>query len=153
MNSVWQRFTTICYKVIIFDKYQVRNGFEVKLKDLDKISSIINLAMDNGVKNVGNVNFSVENSEDICNEMMAEAIRIGKNRVDYLAKSAGASLDKVKNINPYCSLSSSHSISPRTYKMANATMDSAGAEESIMDTIEPGTINARASVNLIYYLK
>ena len=141
-------------KVRVFQKYEVSNGFEVKLKDLDKVSKVINLAMDNGVKNVGSVNFVVENSENICNEMMAQAVKIGKNRVQHLASAAGTTLDKVKSINPYCSLSSGHvqTKSSRAY-MANAAMDSVASEGASLETIEPGTINARASVNMVYYLK
>jgi len=141
-------------KVRVFQKYVVTNGFEVKLKDLDKVSKIINLAMENDVKSVSGVNFLVENSEHICNEMMGDAVKIAKNRIQYLTQQAGAQLDRVKTINPYCSLSSSH-VQPRMNKvyMANATMDSASGSQVEMETIEPGTINARASVNMTYYLK
>ncbi|MBQ8636111.1 SIMPL domain-containing protein [bacterium] len=140
-------------KVRVFQKYEVVNGFEVKLKDMDKISKIINLAMQNGVKRIDRVNFLVEDSEAICNSMMAETIKIAKNRVSYLAQSAGTSLDKVKSINPYCSLSSSQ-VAPRVYNSfgANKSMASV-AEDSAIDSIEPGTINAKASVNMTYYLK
>lgn len=140
-------------KVRVFQKYEVRNGFEVKLKDLDKVSQVINTAMDKGVKNIGNVSFTVENSEQICNEMMSDAVKTAKNRVQVLALAAGTSLNKVKSINPYCSLSSGL-VQPRMMKLysSNAAMDSASSEASI-DTIEPGTINARASVNMVYYLK
>jgi len=141
-------------KVRVFQKYVVTNGFEVKLKDLDKVSKIINLAMENDVKNVSGVNFSIENSENICNKMMADAVKIAKNRAQHLTQAAGSQIDKVKSINPYCSLSSSNtrSVSNKVY-MANAMMDSASGEESMLETIEPGTINARASVNMTYYLK
>ena len=141
-------------KVRIFQKYEVRNGFEVKLKDINKVSEIINTAMPKGVKNVGNIGFSIENSEVVCNEMMSDAVKVAKNRAQILSSAAGTTIDKVKSINPYCSLSSSH-VQPRYNKvyMANAAMDSvSGAEESV-DTIEPGMINARASVNMVYYLK
>ena len=141
-------------KIRVFQKYQVTNGFEVKLKDLDKISQVINIGMDKGIKRIGGVDFSVEDTETVCNEMMAEAIKIGKSRVEYLSSAAGTSLDKVKNIHPYCSLSSSHVAQNRVMKsyMANASMDSM-AEGATLETIEPGTINARANVNLTYYLK
>ena len=141
-------------KVRIFQKYEVRNGFEVKLKDIDKVSEIISTAMSKGVKNVGNISFSIENSEVVCNEMMSDAVKVAKNRIQILSSAAGASLDKVKSINPYCSLSSSH-VQPRYNKvyMANSAMDAAGAIEESVDTIEPGMINARASVNMVYYLK
>lgn len=140
-------------KVRVFQKYEVQNGFEVKLKDMDKISQIINLAMDNGVKNVSGLNFSVENSESICNEMMAESIQIAKSRAQYLAKSAGVSLDKVKNINPYCSLSAGH-VQYKTMAYSANSARGAMADGAVeTEAIEPGTINARASVNMSYYLK
>ena len=47
-------------KVRVFQKYEVTNSFEVKIKDLTKISKIINLAMASGVKNVNGVDFLIE---------------------------------------------------------------------------------------------
>ena len=140
-------------KIRVFQKYEVQNSFEVKLKDLDKISQIINIAMEHGVKNVSNVSFSVENSENICNEMMAQAVKIAKNRVEYVANAAGTSLDKVKSINPYCSLSASHVQQKVLTSYANRAMGSVSDSSEAIEAIEPGTINARASVNMFYYLK
>lgn len=141
-------------KVRKFQKYEVSNGFEVKLKDLDKVSSIINLAMEKGVKNVSSINFMVEGSGSICNEMMAEAIKMGKSRAQYLSTAAGTSLDKVKSINPYCSLSQQSVQQPRfSNKVFASTMAEDAAMGAAYETIEPGTINARASVNMTYYLK
>ncbi len=140
-------------KVRIFQKYEVRNGFEVKLKDLSKITKIVNIALNSGVKNVESVNFSIENGEQVCNELMAKSISTAKARAQYLAQSAGTTLDKVKTINPYCSLNNSY-IQPR-YLM-NASAKSVQAEDSMaggIESIEPGAINVRASVNMTYYLK
>lgn len=140
-------------KIRVFQKYEVSNGFEVKLKDLNKVSKIINLAMDNGVKNVNGINFLIEESENVCNSMMIDAVKMGKNRVQLLANAAGITLDKVKSINPYCSLTSSNT-QPRYNKMVfnSADVDSA-SNESMLETIEAGSINVRASVNMVYYLK
>lgn len=141
-------------KVRIFQKYEVTNGFEVKLKDLNKISEIIKIAMDNGIKRVENLNFSIEDGQKTCNEMMAQAIVGAKSRAEYLAKAAGTSVDKVKNINPYCSLNGSYVQQPRYYSNASMKAESMDdAAGTVMDVIEPGTINVRASVNMTYYLK
>lgn len=160
-----EKVTTIAYsirniysykeKVRIFQKYEVKNGFEVKLKDIDKVSDIINAATSKGVKNVGNINFYVENSENICNEMMVEAVRIAKNRVQLLSTAAGATVGSVKTINPYCSLSANQYYQPKVNRvyMSSAAMDATGAQEEHIDSIEPGPINATARVNIIYYLK
>ena len=138
-------------KVSIFQKYEVTNSFEVKLKDLEKISKVINLAMEHGVKNVLNVSFTVENNENICNQMMGEAVKIAKNRAQYLSSAAGASLDKIKTINPYCSLSGQN-VAQKAKLYSNRAMGA--LEDSVsFDAIQPGAINARASVNMSYYLK
>ena len=140
-------------KVRVFQKYAVSNGFEVKLKDLDKISKVINLAMEHGVKNVSGINFIIEDSESVCNQMMADAIKIGKKRIQHLSMAAGTSLDKPKSINPYCSLSSNNT-QPRFNKAySNSLEDSVASGTQNFETIEPGTINVRASVNMVYYLK
>ena len=138
----------------IFQKYQVTNGFEVKLKDLSKASEIIKIAMDNGVKRVDNLDFYLENTEKSCNELMKQATNIAKNRATVVATAAGTALGKPLSINPYCNLNSNY-VAPRMYAnamMKSATSDGAMAQESI-ETIEPGTISVRANVRMTYYLK
>lgn len=141
-------------KVRIFQKYQVTNGFEVKLKDLSKASEIIKIAMDNGVKRIDNLNFYIENSQKSCNELMKEATSIAKNRASIVAVAAGATLGKPKSINPYCSLNNNY-INRNVYSnalMAKSAVDGAMQEDTI-ESIEPGTISVRAGVNMTYYLK
>lgn len=140
-------------KIRIFQKYEVTNGFEVKLKDISKVSEIINIATNNGVKNVNNVSFSLSDGEKVCNELMAKAIKTAKNRAEYLAAAAGTSVSKIKSINPYCSQNSTY-VQPRLF--ANSMMKSAeadGVDSGAIESIEPGTINVRAGVNMTYYLK
>ncbi len=139
-------------KIRIFQKYEVKNGFEVKLKDLSKISEIIDIAMNNGIKNIGQLSFSVADGEKACNDAMAEAIKIAKNRAQYLSQSSGNQLLKVKSINPYCSLN--NNVVPRYYSnaMLSKAQDSSEGAATV-DVIEPGTINIRAGVNMTYYLK
>ena len=140
-------------KVRIFQKYQVTNGFEVKLKDLSKVSEIIKIAMDNGVKKVDNLNFYLENTESACNNLMKQATMIAKNRASIVATTAGTTLGKPKSINPYCNLNSNY-VNQRVYAnaMMKSSADGAMAEEAV-ETIEPGTISVRAGVNMTYYLK
>ena len=139
-------------KIRIFQKYEVKNGFEVKLKDLSKISEIINIAMNNGIKNIGQLSFSVADGEKACNDAMAEAIKIAKNRAQYLSQTSGNQLLKVKSINPYCSLN--NNVVPRYYSnaMLSKAQDSSEGAATV-DVIEPGVINIRAGVNMTYYLK
>ena len=142
-------------KIRIFQKYQVTNGFEVKLKDLSKVSEIIKIAMDNGVKRVDNLNFYIENTEAVCNDLMKQAAIMAKNRATIIATATGAALLKPKSINPYCSLNSTY-VNRNVYAnaMLKSSADSAMADGAeTIETIEPGTINVRAGINAAYYLK
>ncbi|MBR2069493.1 MAG: SIMPL domain-containing protein [Candidatus Gastranaerophilales bacterium] len=141
-------------KIRIFQKYEVVNGFEVKLKELSKTSEIIKLAMDNGVKRVDNLNFYIENTENPCNELMKKATTIAKNRATIVATSAGAAIGRPKTISPYCSLNSNY-VSRKLYAnaMVKSSMDGMASESEAVESIEPGTISVKAGVNMTYYLK
>ncbi len=140
-------------KTSIFQKFQVSNGFEVKIKDLNKVAEIIKIALDNGATAVDRVDFSIEGGEDICNELMTSAINMAKNRAQVIAKASGSEILKVKNINPYCSLTTNY-VQPRFLNAAlEKSADTAMSSLGVSETIQPGTISARASVNITYYLK
>lgn len=138
-------------KTSIFQKFQVTNGFEVKLKDLSKISEIIKIALDNGVTMVDRVDFSIEDGEKECNQLITSVINIAESRAQTVAKASGTEILKVKSINPYCSLTTNY-VQP---KFLNSSLERAMDSSSMgaMETIQPGAINARASVNMTYYLK
>lgn len=138
-------------KIKVFQKYEVKNGFEIKLKDLNKISDIIKIATDSGVNRVDNLNFYLEDNEKVCNELLSKVTKIAKNRAQIVAEASGSSLLKVKSINPYCNY---NNPTPRMYynkAMLSSAAD--GAEESAPQVIEAGSINVSASVNMTYYLK
>ena len=139
-------------KVRVFQKYEVRNGFEVKLKDLNKISDIIKIGTDAGINRVDNLNFYIEDNEKICNELLTQATKIAKTRAELVAQAAGTGILKAKSINPYCNYTTT---APRAYynsKMMMASADGA-MEEAAPQVIEAGSINMSASINMTYYLK
>lgn len=140
-------------KIRIFQKYNVKNGFEVKLKDLSKVSKIIQIATDSDVNRVDNINFFIEDSEKYCNELIKDTIISAKNRAYLTANALGSQLDRVKSVYPHCSLDNKINT-PRYYATGLSSKASLNdSNESVLDTIEPGYINASASVNLTYYLK
>ena len=84
-------------KTRVFQKYEVTNGFEVKLKDISKISNIIKLATDNGIKNVGNIQFYIEDKNKISDESIKEAIKMAKARANVISSASGAQILKIKS--------------------------------------------------------
>ena len=139
-------------KIRIFQKYEVKNGFEVKLKDLSKISEIINIAMNNGIKNIGDLSFTLADSEKACNAALNETIKIAQTRANAITGNLGVQLGKIKSINPYCSVSANNPT-PRYYANSFSAKAQDAAEGSVIDSIEPGMVSIRSSVNMTYYLK
>lgn len=141
-------------KVRIFQKYEVTNGFEVKLKDLSKISEIIQIATNAGVKRVDNISFSIENGQKVCNDLLAQTSKNAKERAHVIANALDAQILRVKSVNPYCSLNQNYSRPVMYNSLKTVESVSAGAQDTaVIESIEAGTINVKTSVNLVYYLK
>ena len=139
-------------KIRIFQKYEVVNGFEVKLKDMSKVSKIIQTATDAGVKKVGSLNFTLEEAQNECNKLLADTVKAAAKRANYVAGALNTSILKIKSVNPYCSASSG--VQPRYYNsLMKAEASSAASDSAVVESIEPGEINLRANVNMMYYLK
>ncbi len=139
-------------KIRIFQKYEVVNGFEVKLKDMSKVSKIIQTATDAGVKKVGSLNFTLEEAQNECNKLLADTVKAAAKRANYVAGALNTSISKIKSVNPYCSASSG--VQPRYYNsLMKAEASSAASDSAVIESIEPGEINLRANVNMMYYLK
>ncbi|MBQ8848543.1 MAG: SIMPL domain-containing protein [Candidatus Gastranaerophilales bacterium] len=140
-------------KIRVFQKYEVKNGFEVKLKDLSKISKIIKIAMDSDVKIVDGLTFSLDKPNDYCNDLIKQASLDAKKRASLTALALNAQLSNIKSIHPYCSVNNASSR-PRFYTNSlSMKADSSVSESTYSETIEPGIITISANVNLVYYLK
>lgn len=139
-------------RVKVFQRYEITNGFEVKLKDLTKISSIIKLATDNGIKNVGNIQFYIEDKNAVSNEAIVEAIKLAKARANVMSNALGSQTLKVKSINVSSSLDNSYS-SRRTLSYSSSVAMNSVDSVSEPETIEAGTIKVTAHASIDYYLK
>lgn len=77
--------------------YQVTQGFQVKVRDFDKLSSIIDGLVANGVNNVNNFGFSIEDPEKLRSEARTLAITDAKKKADELKGKIGIRLGKIVN--------------------------------------------------------
>ncbi|MBL4935304.1 SIMPL domain-containing protein [Clostridium sp. YIM B02515] len=74
----------------IFRGYKVTNNLRITIRDISKVGTVIDTAVNNGVNVVYNVNFTLSNREDIYNKALSLAI---KNAVD-----KALSVEKTLNI-------------------------------------------------------
>jgi hypothetical protein len=131
---------------------------ELKIVSSNSLSGLLLALMISRTSGCGGVIFRqhlikfLGKSNKTCNDMLKQATIDAKQRAKILAEALDTQIIKVKSVNPYCSLNS-RSSRP-VYMNAKADyMSSAETTNTVMETIEPGTINVSVSVNLVYYLK
>jgi len=79
--------------------YNVSQNVEVKLRDMDLASSILALAGDNELNQVGSLEFTFDDQEKFLQEARVKAIKNAKEKAETLAKEAGVHLGRIISIN------------------------------------------------------
>lgn len=76
--------------------YEAAESIEVKIRDLDKIGAVVGRATQEGVNQVGGIQFVIDDPEDLQREAEKEAIADAKKNAEALAKELDVSLGRVK---------------------------------------------------------
>jgi uncharacterized protein YggE len=140
----------------VFDKYQVSNNVIIKTKSIDKVGSIIDTATSLGATGVNDLNFSLSNYDDQCNDLIAEAAKKAREKANILAKNAMATITGVRSLSVSCNSSANNNrrMYVNSYKMMMATADGAAAAAPEAATpVSAGTIKLNANVNAIFFAK
>lgn len=126
--------------------YQVTQSYQVKIRDLDKASVIVDGLVSAGANQVTNVSFDFENRDKIMNEARAKAIADAKQKADDLRKQIGIRLGKIIN---YSDNSMGY---PYPYEKMYATGMGGGGEPS-GPILPPGQNEITVSVTITYQIK
>ncbi len=96
--------------------YSVSQDLNVKVRQMDKVSKILDAAGSIGLNQVGNLTFEIDNPETLKQQAREKALQQAKDKADALAKIAGVKLGKVISF----SESSSQPVPPlyASYKLA-----------------------------------
>lgn len=78
--------------------YHVSNSLNVVIRDLDKVSVILDAAMEAGANNINGVTFSLADQTKTNSEARAEAVTDAKTKAAELAKLTGVELGSVMSI-------------------------------------------------------
>lgn len=138
--------------------YTCRNTVVIKLKDLAKTGQIIDLAINNGAAKINNVTFDVENEQNMCNELLPEAINNTKIRAGIIAKGLNLQINGVSKVNSNCYVQSPSNYATYANAKMARTMSMGASADSVESAsnstpIEPKAIKVRASVNVDYKIK
>jgi|SRR3989344_2003788 len=77
--------------------YQVNQSFEVKVRDLEKVSSVLDGLVTAGANQVNNLGLQVDDMEKVKNEARELAIKNAKEKANTLKKQIGIRLGKIVN--------------------------------------------------------
>lgn len=121
--------------------YNINNTIRVKVRDLDKLGSILETATQAGANTSGGLYFDVENREGAYNQALEKAIENARLRAQTLAKSAGAVLG------PVVSASESGGYNPRPIYFSRGYAADGGVP------VSSGTMQVSASVGVTFELR
>ena len=76
----------------VFDDYLVTNNLYVKVRDLNKVSEVLDAGVNGGATEVSGVQFAVENPKKYLADARAGAIRAAREKAETLAVVAGVKL-------------------------------------------------------------
>jgi uncharacterized protein len=124
--------------------YQASNSVQVKLREIDKVGSIVDQMTASGANRVDGLSFIVENIEAPKNQARTQAVQNARMKADQLASLTGMRVTGVKTIQE-----SDASSPPVPYAQPAA----ARAEAAPPTPVEPGTQEVRTQVTITYIIE
>ena len=81
--------------------YEVHQSLNVKIRDIDNVSSVIQNATNAGASQVGDLRFTIDDQDAINKQAREQAINKAKDKAKELASQLGVSLVKIIDFNEY----------------------------------------------------
>lgn len=78
--------------------YEVRNGIEVKVRDLAKLGDLLTIAVKAGANSVDGIRFEVSNPEEKLDEARKKAVEAARHKAEIFAEAAGVTLGSIVSI-------------------------------------------------------
>jgi len=129
--------------------YELYQQVTLKIRELDKIGETIQVAASNGANQIGNVSFTIDETDALQAEARAEAIAKAKNKAEEMAEQAGIRLGKIVGI--YES-SGSSPVFRNDYAYGGGEASYDKSMVAIPD-IETGEMEVTVNVTLTYKIK
>ncbi len=130
--------------------YTAQNTIKVETKDTKKVGKFIDTAIANGANRTENLSYTIQNDRTLCNEIYPTLLKELTTTADTLAKSIGAKIDGLKQMNVSCNTDTFVS-NGRFYAKAMAQDNSLSAVEETTP-VESGKVKVRVYVNADFYV-
>ncbi|MCR4822748.1 MAG: SIMPL domain-containing protein [Treponema sp.] len=129
------------------DDYRVTNQIKVLVKQISRVSQVIDTALKSGANQLSSLTYGVSDSEIAKKQARSIAIQQAKEAANLLAGASGAKLGKVLSISEHSS-----SAFPRAMLMKSTSND-ALMEEAVSTPISAGSSTITISVDAVYQLR
>ena len=124
--------------------YTVRNGLSVRVRDLDKLGSVMDQSVTLGVNEGGNIMFTNDDPSAAIDKARASAVRDAQSKAKTLAGAAGVKLGKVLEI-------SENAYYPAPAPMMRAEMMASSAADAV--PVAAGENSYRVAVSVSYAIE
>lgn len=128
--------------------YTLTQTVQVKVRDLNKVATVLSGLAPLGVNQIGGVNFTFDDPEKFLAVARADAFVKAEAKAKEMATAAGASLGMVMSV-----AENNYIPTPRAlYMGANSAAGLGGVETASAPTIQPGTQDVTDNVSITYEL-
>ncbi len=132
----------------VIKNYTAVNTVIVETRDINKITKIIDNAIESGANRTESLTFSFDNEKNVCNDLYPILIKDMMKQANIIANSAGYNIDGIKQLSRACS-SDKTTSNGRFYAKDLA----AGTIESATTPVEAGKVKIRIYINADFYIK
>lgn len=126
--------------------YDANSSLTIKVRDMDKATSVVDVSTANGANQIGGISFDVDDRSKAENEARTLAVADAKSKAEIASKTAGFTLGKIVNYSE-----GSNTQPPRP--MMLKTMAAGAENQAVPTTIEPGSTEISLQVTLSYQLQ
>ncbi len=123
--------------------YEIHQTLQVKIRNLEKIGEIIQIATLAGANQVGNLQFTIDNQDEFKKKAREQAINKAKDKAVELAKQLGVNLVRITNFNE-------SSASPRFYGLERSMAMDMEIMEEAAPQIETGENKIEVNVTITF---
>lgn len=133
------------------DGYQLNQQVTLKIRDLDKIGEVIKTSANLGANQIGSVNFTIDDTDELKSEARQQAILKAKEKAEAIARETGMKLGDIVNVyeNNYY-----EPVFTNDYAYARKeVLGMGGASMEAIPDIESGEMEVKLNVTLTYRVK
>lgn len=124
--------------------YQVSQNLRVKIRDLTKISAVLQTAGEVGVNQISGVTFSIDDPDALRQQAREKAIADANRKAAYLSKATGMRLSKVISVNEYTP------DAPYGFNKSYAEGLGGGLVTAPAPQVESGSLEVKINLNVTY---